>query len=106
MVRMQRSQRTGLRDLVDDAGQDVAAVVDDGAVALDSSRVRGSWVVTAPARARRCRDRGGHVLGVEGAGDLQRAQPGALGRVGGERGELLEGAGRRRSGRRRSRWRR
>ena len=35
-----------------------------------------------------------HVRGVERAGDSEWPQSGALGRVGGERGELLESAGR------------
>ena len=93
MVCMQRSQRTGLRDLVDDPAQHVAAVVDDGAVRVRQQA--GARVVHrdgAGIAAQRL-DGGRHVLGVERAGDLQGTQPRALGRLRGEGVELLERAG-------------
>ena len=107
MVCMHRSQRTGLRDLVDDALQDLAAVVDDGAVAVgEQPRARVVGADATPASSPRRADGRGHVLGVERAGDLERAQPRALGRVGLRGRRAARACRRRRSGRRRSRWRR
>ncbi len=93
MVRMQRSQRTGLLTWSTMPAEDVAAVVDHGAVGGWKQAGAGSWVVTARARLPQRVDRRLHVVGVERPGDLQRAQAGALGRVGLQGGELLERAG-------------
>ena len=84
----------GVAHLRDEPAQHVAAVVDDAAVGVGDQRdarvVRGDRL----ARSRtRVVDGRGHVRGVEGAGDLERAHAGALGRVGGEGGQLLERAG-------------
>ncbi len=56
--------------------------------------MRASWVETERARPAEHVDSGLHVLGVERAGDGQRDQPRLGRRVLGERGELLDGAGR------------
>ena len=61
--------------------------------ALDSSRLRGSCVVIGPGVAAEDVDGRAHVLGVERAGDLQRADPGLGRRVGREGGQLLHRAG-------------
>ena len=87
-------------DLLHDAAYDVAAVVDHLAVAVGDQRAcagRG-WRRRGPAGPARA-TAGRHVLGVEGAGDREREQPGLLGRVVGERCELLERCRRRRPGR-------
>ena len=81
-------------DLGDDPVEHVAAVVDDLAVAVGDHR--GPRVVGRhrAGQGRQAVDGGRHVVGVEGAGDRQRHQPGAGRGVGGQRGELLHGAGR------------
>ena len=60
---------------------------------LEISGVRGSWTDTDRARPAEVADGGGHVVGVERAGDAQLRQPCLGRRVGGEGLELLEGAG-------------
>ena len=90
MVAMQRSQRTGFATWSTMRDSTSRPLCTTAPSRLESSRRRGSCVVTARARLRSVPTAGCHVLGVEGAGHLQRAQARALGRVGGERCELLE----------------
>ena len=71
-----------------------------------SRGVRGSWVETERASVAEVADGGRHVLGVEGAGDAQRDQPGLGRRVVGQRLRAARACRRRRSGRGRCRWRR
>ncbi|KMP02566.1 hypothetical protein CIRG_10389 [Coccidioides immitis RMSCC 2394] len=79
-------------DLADDPVQRLGAVVDDLAVLVaDQARTRvvGRDALGQPGEVADSRL---HVLGVEGAGDAERHQPGLGGRLGGEGLELLERA--------------
>ena len=60
---------------------------------LDRSVTPGSLTSWSDHSALELVGRGGHVDGVEGAGDLERDDAGLGRRVGREGGELLEGAG-------------
>ena len=83
---MHRSQRTGLADLADDpARAPRGRRARPGRRGWRSAGCAGrAWRPTRRA-CRACSTAGCHVLGVEGAGDRQRDQPGLRGRVGGER---------------------
>ena len=73
MVCMQRSQRTGFATWSTSRRARRGRRGRRRRRAFESRRVRGSWVVTARGEAARASSTAGcHVLGVEGAGDLQR----------------------------------
>ena len=83
----------GVAHLGDEPAEHVAAVVHDPPVGVGDQRDPGIVRRHRPRVAAQDADGGRHVLGVERAGDLERAHAGPLGRVGGEGGELVEGAG-------------
>ena len=93
MASRQRSQRTGLAIWPTIRASTSWPSWTTWPSLLEISGVRGSWTETDRARPAEVADGGGHVLGVERAGDAERHQPGLGGRVGGEGLELLEGAG-------------
>ena len=88
-----RSQRTGFDDLGDEPVEDLASAGDDLAVAVGDQRDRGVGGGEVGGRGGEGVDGGLHVAGVEGAGDLERDDPGPGGGILGEGGEGLEGAG-------------
>ena len=61
---------------------------------LEMTGMRASWTETERASVAEVAHGRGHVPGVEGAGDAERHQAGLGWRRGGERLQLLEGAGR------------
>ena len=92
MVSMHRSQRTGRLIWPTIRASTSRPSWTTRPSLFEMTAVRGSWVETDRASMPRWPTAGAMWLGVEGAGDAQRDQPGAGRRVGGERLELLGGA--------------
>ena len=80
----------GAADLPDQPGQDLTSVVDDPTVGVGDQRQPRVARGDRSRVARESADGRCHVGRVERAGDLQRTHPRPLGRVSGERGQLLE----------------
>src|SRR5699024_10394488 len=79
--------------LADDPPQDLRAGVDDLAVDVGHERNPGVVGGDGPGESPEVVGRGGHVLGVEGTGDLEGHDPSPGRRLLTEGGELFEGAG-------------
>ena len=94
MVRMHRSQRTGAATWATMRSSHSLAGGDRGSVGVGQQRDGRIGDVATSAAASRSGGHGrGHVPGVEGPRDLQRAQPRPGGRVGREGVQLGQGPG-------------
>ena len=80
--------------LVDEAADELGPVGDDAAVGVRQQAGAGLGRRETSGELMQAGDGRRHVAGVECAGHGQRAQPRTFGRVGGQCGELLGGAGR------------